>query len=42
MKFAALWLVIFAVSGFFSSSSATAFMLGSFFGIAWMYWFDND
>lgn len=42
MKIAVLWAVIFVVSRFFSTNVATAFMLGSFFGIAWSYWFDND
>jgi len=39
MKIFLLWAVIIAVSFLVPSNVAVGFMLGSFFGIAWMFWY---
>jgi hypothetical protein len=39
MKMFLLWAVIFAISFLVPSNVAVGFMLGSFFGIFWMFWY---
>jgi len=41
MKLLVLWAAIIAVSFIVPTNIATAFMVGSFFGIVWMGWFDD-
>ena len=40
MKIFVLWAVIIAAAFIVPEYAATAFMVGSWFGIIWMRWFD--